>query len=178
LTVMEALVTDVFYWGTYCQGHNFRSHLIQEVLYLLRVSNTCTIVLHPQSDGMVEHYVKMVEEHLRKIIASHQRDWDARLPIYFIAYRVSTYDTMGLTPASLVFGKELLLPCNPQQRMTHNRSRDKFSGPPTWHPQLCPHTPETGQWPDENSLWQTGQLWWLPWGLFHPSHMKGKLPKL
>jgi hypothetical protein len=38
---------------------------------------------HPlfiQSDGMVEHYVKPVEEHPRKVVLAHQRGWDERLP--------------------------------------------------------------------------------------------------
>jgi hypothetical protein len=46
-----------------------------------------TTSLHPQSDGMVEHYIKTVEKHLRTVIESHQRDWDARLSIFLLAYR-------------------------------------------------------------------------------------------
>jgi hypothetical protein len=42
----------------------------------------------------------------------HQRDWDARLLIFLLAYRASTHDTTGLTPTSLVFGRELQLPCD------------------------------------------------------------------
>jgi hypothetical protein len=52
---------------------------------------------------MVEPYIKAVEEHLRKIVASHKRDWDARLPIFLLAYRALTQDTTGLIPASLLF---------------------------------------------------------------------------
>jgi hypothetical protein len=48
----------------------------------------------------------MVERYIKK------RDWDARLPVFLLAYRASTYDTMGLIPASLVFGRELRLPCD------------------------------------------------------------------
>jgi hypothetical protein len=53
-----------------------------------------------------------VEEHLRKVVVSHQRDWDAKLPIFLLAYRPSTHDTMGLTPPNLVFRRELHLPCD------------------------------------------------------------------
>jgi hypothetical protein len=60
---------------------------------------------------MVERYIKTIEEHLRKVVASHQRDWDGRLHHFLLAYRASTHDTTGLTPASLVFGRELRLPC-------------------------------------------------------------------
>jgi hypothetical protein len=58
----------------------------------------------------VERYIKTVEVHLQKVVASHQRDWDARLPIFLLAYPASTHDTTGLTPANLVFRRELRLP--------------------------------------------------------------------
>jgi hypothetical protein len=115
-TVAEALVTNFFCrFGILRelhsdQGPNFEPCLLQEVLQCLGVSKTRTTPLHPQSDGMVERYIKTVEEHLRKVIASHQRDWDERLPFFFLAYRASTHDKTGLTPASLVFGRELRLP--------------------------------------------------------------------
>jgi transposase InsO family protein len=79
-TVVETLVTNFF-----CrfgiprelhsdQGRNFESHLVQQVLQRLGVSKTRTTPLHPQSDVMVERYIKTIEEHLRKVVASHQRD--------------------------------------------------------------------------------------------------------
>jgi transposase InsO family protein len=109
-TVAEAVVTNFF-----CrfgiprelysnQGRNFESHLLQEVLQRLGVSKTRTTPLHPQSDGMVVRYVKTIEEHLRKVVTSNQRDWDEKFPFCLLAFRASTHDTTGLTPASLVFG--------------------------------------------------------------------------
>jgi hypothetical protein len=68
--------------------------------------------LHLQSDGMMEHFIKTVKEHLRKVVASHQRYWDERLPLFLLAYRASTHNTMGSTPASLMFGRELQLLCD------------------------------------------------------------------
>jgi hypothetical protein len=56
---------------------------------------------------MAERYIKTIEEHLQKVVATHQTDWDARLPIFLLPYRASTPDSMGLTPASLMFGREL-----------------------------------------------------------------------
>jgi hypothetical protein len=49
--------------------------------------------------------------HLRKFV-SHQGDLDEGLPLFLLAYRASTHNTTGLTPASLVFGRELRLPCD------------------------------------------------------------------
>jgi hypothetical protein len=59
---------------------------------------------------MVERYIKTVEEHLRKVVASNQKDRDAIVPLFLLAYRASTHDTTGFTPASLLFGRELRLP--------------------------------------------------------------------
>jgi hypothetical protein len=65
---------------------------LQEVLEHLGVSKTWTTILHSQSESVVEQYMKMVEEHLRKAISSHQKDWDERLPIFLLAYRTSTHE--------------------------------------------------------------------------------------
>jgi transposase InsO family protein len=86
-TMVEALVTNFFCrFGIYQELHsdqsrNFESRLLREIMQRLRVSKTHSTPLHPQSDGMVERYIKTVEEHLRKIVASLQRDWDERLPL-------------------------------------------------------------------------------------------------
>jgi hypothetical protein len=52
----------------------------------------------------------------------------------------------------------------PWQWTTHNRSCSKFSEPSIWHPQLCPLTPEAGQWSDENLVRPLGLLCGLPGG--------------
>jgi hypothetical protein len=39
-------------------------------------------------------------------------DWDERLPIFLLAYRASAHETIGMMPANMVFGKELLLLCD------------------------------------------------------------------
>jgi len=117
-TVADALVTHFFCrFGVPIelhsdQGRDFESRLMQEVLERLGVNKTRTTPLHPKSDGMVERYVKTIEEHLRKVVSTHQRDWDERLPIFLLAYRASTHETTGVTPASMVFGRELRLPRN------------------------------------------------------------------
>jgi hypothetical protein len=70
LTMAEALVTYFFsHLGVPWQLHssqdpNFESCLIQEVLQCLGVSKSHTTPLHSQSDGMIECYIRMVEEHL------------------------------------------------------------------------------------------------------------------
>jgi hypothetical protein len=61
---------------------------------------------------MVERYVKTIEEHLRKVVSTHQWDWDEMLPIFLLAYRASTHETSGVTPGSMVFRRKLHVPCD------------------------------------------------------------------
>jgi hypothetical protein len=69
----------------------------------LGMSKMQTMLLLLQLDGMVECYIKTVKKHLWKVIASHETDWEVRLPLFLLAYRASTQNATSLTPASLVF---------------------------------------------------------------------------
>jgi hypothetical protein len=86
-TVAEALVTNFFCRFSIPrelhsdQGRNFESRLLQKVLQRLGGSKIRTTALHPQSDGMVARYIRKVEHHLRKVAASHQRDWEEITPL-------------------------------------------------------------------------------------------------
>jgi hypothetical protein len=57
---------------------------------------------------MVERWVKTIEEQLRKVVSTHHRDWDKRLPIFLLSYRAPTHETTGMMHANKVFGKERL----------------------------------------------------------------------
>ena len=46
------------------------------------------------------------------MVSSHQRDWDERVPLFLMAYRASTHETTDVTPANMVFGREVRLPCD------------------------------------------------------------------
>jgi hypothetical protein len=159
--VAEALFTNFFWCFGVPQelysdeGHNFESRPIQVILEHLGVSKIWTTPLHPQSDSIVERYTKMAEDHLRKVTALHQRDWNARSPIFLLANRAFTFDTTRLTLACLMFGRELpaLQPAIwgiPRQEAT------------TRHPWLCPPTPKAGQWLKENSARLPGKTCGLP----------------
>ncbi|RYA68429.1 hypothetical protein DD592_26820, partial [Enterobacter cloacae complex sp. 2DZ2F20B] len=93
------------------QGRNFESNVFQRVMQLLGIRKTRTTPLHPQSDGMVERFNRTMEQHLSKVVEEHQRDWDQHLPLFLLVYRAAIHDTTGQTPAHVVFGKELRLPC-------------------------------------------------------------------
>lgn len=45
-----------------------KSWLLLEVLWHIRTCTSCALPMHPQLDGLVEHYVKAVREHPTKVI--------------------------------------------------------------------------------------------------------------
>ena len=70
--------------------------------------------LHLQLDGKVKHYTKANEEYLRNMVSRYQHDWEDRLHIFQLAYWDSTNETTSMTPANMVFGWALYLPCDLQ----------------------------------------------------------------
>jgi hypothetical protein len=68
---------------------SWRQSALQEVLQRLGVSKTRTTPLHAQSDCTVEGSLNTIEEHLRKVVASHQWDWDERLSLFILVYTAS-----------------------------------------------------------------------------------------
>ncbi|KAJ8935685.1 hypothetical protein NQ318_016803 [Aromia moschata] len=65
-----------------------------------------------KSDGMVERMNRTINRYLSKVVSDHQRDWDQFLHLFLLAYRSSVHEATGQTPASIVMGRELRLPCD------------------------------------------------------------------
>ena len=89
------------------QGRNFESSVFREVCTLLGIHKTRTTALHPQSDGMVEHYNRTIEAQLATFVQDHQKDWNQHLPLLLMSYRSAVHETTKFTLAMLMFGREL-----------------------------------------------------------------------
>ncbi|XP_056155241.1 rho GTPase-activating protein 28 [Lampris incognitus] len=92
------------------QGRNFESQVFKEMCRLLHIKKTHKMVLHPQSDGMVEWYNHTLLVQLAVFVQKHQRDWDDYLQLLMMAYRSAMHQSTGCTPASIMFGQELHTP--------------------------------------------------------------------
>jgi len=101
-------------------------------------------------------YVKTIEEHLRKVVFTYQRDWVERLRNFLLAYRATTHETTGVTPANMVFGRELGLPCDliflapPDKEQSTTDSRPGRTN--SRHPPLRSPAPESGLRQDEDTI--------------------------
>ena len=91
-------------------GSNFESKVFKEVCKLLGIDKTRTTVRRPQSDGMVERANRSIQNMMSSYISDKQDDWDEHLPLLMLAYRSSVHESTGVSPALMMFGRELTLP--------------------------------------------------------------------
>jgi len=72
-----------------------------QVLHAFGVRNT---PYHPQGDGMVERFNRMLLQLLRTYVSS-QHDWETYLPYVLYAYRTAQHTTAGVSPFSLLYDR-------------------------------------------------------------------------
>ena len=115
-TVAEALVNQfISVHGVPLQihadrGSNFEARVFQEGCKLLGIDKTRTTVRRPQSDGMVERANRTIQNMIASYVSDNQTDWDEHIPLLLLAYRSSVHETTGVSPARMVFGRDLTLP--------------------------------------------------------------------
>lgn len=119
-SVAEALVVHfISYFGVpqelhTDQGKDFESQLFTELCELLGTKKTKTTIYHPQSDGMVERYNRVLGDMLAKFVSDHEKDWHEFLPFLCMAYRATPHSSTGMTPNLMMLGREVVLPVDLQ----------------------------------------------------------------
>jgi transposase InsO family protein len=53
---------------------------------------------HPQSNGMLERFHRVLNSMLAKVIDEDQRNWPDHLPTVMSAYRASVHEATGFSP--------------------------------------------------------------------------------
>jgi len=154
---------------------------------LLGMRKTRTAPLHPQSDGVVEHFNRTIEAQLAIFVDEHQHDWDLHLPLLLMSYRTVVHSTTGCTPAKLMLGQNLRVPVDllyPRPEGESIESHAQYAE--NLHVKVdqvqsfaCTHLKvasdhmkyyDTGN----GNKFSRGDLVWL----YNPQHKKGISPKL
>jgi hypothetical protein len=52
----------------------------------------------------------LVETMLSAFVSKHQRDWDDYIYLLMLAYRSAEHESLGTSPCSMLFGREINLP--------------------------------------------------------------------
>uniref|UniRef100_A0A671UCI0 Gypsy retrotransposon integrase-like protein 1 n=1 Tax=Sparus aurata TaxID=8175 RepID=A0A671UCI0_SPAAU len=86
------------------QGTNFLSKSFKQTLHALGIVHSVCRAYHPQSQGALEHWHQTLTSMLRKYCYETGRDWDDGVPFTLFAIREAKQESLGFSPAELVFG--------------------------------------------------------------------------
>ena len=92
-------------------GRQFESQLYH-MCFLLVIKKTRTTPYHPQSEGMVARFNRILERLLRAFVNNELSD--VRLPYVLMAYQSSVDETTGYTPNIIRLGREVAVPLDLQ----------------------------------------------------------------
>ncbi len=86
------------------QGTNFLSKLFTQVLKTLGITHRVSSAYHPESQGAIERFHQTLKSMLRKYCLSSGKDWDEGVPLVLFGIRETVQESLGFSPADLVFG--------------------------------------------------------------------------
>ncbi|XP_037615670.1 uncharacterized protein LOC119482245 [Sebastes umbrosus] len=89
------------------QGTNFKSRVFAQALKALGIKHVTSSAYHPESKGALERFHQTLKSMLRKHCHDSQKDWDDGIPLLMFAAREAVQESLGFSPAQLVFGHEV-----------------------------------------------------------------------
>lgn len=92
------------------QGAHFINEIVASLLKKFLIQHHKSILYHPQANGTVEAFNKILEKGLTKIVSANRDDWDERVPAKLWAYRTTVKQTHKQTLFQLVYGQEVVVP--------------------------------------------------------------------
>lgn len=118
------------------QGTNFTSKVFSQRLNEFGVKHLLVSTYHPESQGALEHwctgalvhwYYQRFKSMLRKFCIETGKEWVEGLPLIMFAVRESLQESLGLSPAELVFGHTIRGPLKLISEQLLSRSSSPMS---------------------------------------------------
>jgi len=90
-------------------GTNLNNKMMKELCDDFKIEHHNSSPYIPQMNGAVEAANKNIKKIVQKMVVTY-KDWHDMLPFALYGYRTSVRTSIGLTPFSLVYGLEVVLP--------------------------------------------------------------------
>lgn len=89
------------------QGSNFLSRTFRQALQSLGISHSVSSAYHHESQGALERWHQTLKSMLKKYCYDTGRSWDEGVPFVLFAIRDAKQESLGFSPAELVFGHSM-----------------------------------------------------------------------
>ena len=88
---------------------HFVNKMTVELTTEFQIQHKKTTPYHPQENGKVEAFKKILENALTKVCNVCRDDWDQKVSVVLWAYHTTCKRLTGHTPFRLVYGKEVII---------------------------------------------------------------------
>lgn len=85
------------------RGSNFMSRVFAQVMKQLNIAHCCSSAYHPESQGAIERFHQTLKSMLRAYCLEFNKDWDEGVHLLLFAIREVVQESLGFSPAELVF---------------------------------------------------------------------------